>query len=238
MADEGLTSPTTEEEQGTDRTKREKSVRKSADITNTPVRATVTPNGKQQREREQDPPKKSRGDVKKGIKDYFGKGKRVLAPSTEGDPVTTVVSRRESRAAKSVRADEDPKIDKGQNKKARSDDEESEDDEGKNAHEGAGRKGVPEGFTVDLKSIGTQLKKKGSKTNKSKKKVPKDATGVKKKKASFQLQEETQATEGKKGEEEVPICFKCVVGFAIRVDKGNNAKGGFDKKMAEGLAFL
>jgi hypothetical protein len=26
--------------------------------------------------------------------------------------------------------------------------------------------------------------------------------------------------------------------FAIRVDKGNNTKGGFDKKIAEGLTFL
>ena len=33
------------------------------------------------------------------------------------------------------------------------------------------------------------------------------------------------------------ICFKCVVGFAIQVDKGNNAKEGFDKKISEGLAF-
>ncbi len=37
---------------------------------------------------------------------------------------------------------------------------------------------------------------------------------------------------------EVAVCFKCVVGFAIRVDKGNNAKGGFNKKIAEGLSFL
>jgi hypothetical protein len=28
------------------------------------------------------------------------------------------------------------------------------------------------------------------------------------------------------------------VGFAIQVDKGNNVKGGFDKKISEGLAFL
>jgi hypothetical protein len=37
---------------------------------------------------------------------------------------------------------------------------------------------------------------------------------------------------------EVAVCFKCVVGFAIRVNKGNNAKGGFGKKIAEGLSFL
>ncbi len=34
------------------------------------------------------------------------------------------------------------------------------------------------------------------------------------------------------------VNFQCVIGFAIRVDKGNNTKGGFDKKLAEGLTFL
>ena len=42
----------------------------------------------------------------------------------------------------------------------------------------------------------------------------------------------------KKHKEEVAVCSKCIVGFAIRVDKGNNAKGGFDKKISEGLTFL
>jgi hypothetical protein len=31
---------------------------------------------------------------------------------------------------------------------------------------------------------------------------------------------------------------ECVVGFAIRVDKGNNAKQAFDKKLMEGLQFI
>jgi hypothetical protein len=31
----------------------------------------------------------------------------------------------------------------------------------------------------------------------------------------------------KKEEEEVAVNFQCVIGFAIRVDKGNNTKGGF-----------
>jgi hypothetical protein len=31
---------------------------------------------------------------------------------------------------------------------------------------------------------------------------------------------------------------KGVIGFAIRVDRGNNTKGGFDKKLSEGLTFL
>ncbi len=31
---------------------------------------------------------------------------------------------------------------------------------------------------------------------------------------------------------------KCVVSFAIRVDKGKNTKGAFDKRLVEGLSFL
>ena len=37
----------------------------------------------------------------------------------------------------------------------------------------------------------------------------------------------------------MPISLhECVVGFAIRVDKGNNAKQAFDKKLMEGLEFI
>jgi hypothetical protein len=38
---------------------------------------------------------------------------------------------------------------------------------------------------------------------------------------------------------EKPIAYKeCVVGFAIRVDKGNNTKSAFNKKLMEGLNFI
>ncbi len=58
-----------EEEKVEDTTERGKAACKSKDITDTPARAKVTPNGKQNRKRKQDPPKKSRGDIKKGVKD-------------------------------------------------------------------------------------------------------------------------------------------------------------------------
>ncbi len=105
MAEEGATSKIAEEEKVEDTMERRKAARKSNDITNTLARAKVTSNGKQNREPEQDTPKKSQGEIKKGIKDYFGKGKRVSAASTEGNPVTTVVQRRENRGAKSSRAE-------------------------------------------------------------------------------------------------------------------------------------
>ncbi len=66
---------------------------KSKDITATPMRMTVTPNKKQQREREQDAPKKLQTVMKKGLEDYFGKGKRTPVPSTKGNPISTVVQR-------------------------------------------------------------------------------------------------------------------------------------------------
>jgi hypothetical protein len=34
------------------------------------------------------------------------------------------------------------------------------------------------------------------------------------------------------------VNFQCVIGFAIRADKGNNTKGGFNKKLSKGLTFL
>jgi hypothetical protein len=41
------------------------------------------------------------------------------------------------------------------------------------------------------------------------------------------------------GRKDTPIAYKeCVVGFAIRVDKGNNTKLAFDKKLMEGLEFI
>jgi hypothetical protein len=121
-----------------DTTKRGKGTRKSADITATPMRAEVTPNRKQGRERKQEAPKKSRGIVKKGLDDYFGKSKRIPTPSMKGDPVTTVVQRCNSRGAKSLRT-ESANNDKGQNKKPRLDDKDSAGEENQE-----GKKGLEE----------------------------------------------------------------------------------------------
>jgi hypothetical protein len=237
MAEDGATLLLAEEEKVEDTRERGKAACKSDDITNTPARVKVTPNGKQNREREQDPPKKSRRDIKKGIKDYFGKGKRVSAPSTEGDPVTTVVQRRKSRGAKSSRA-EGSSNNKGQNKKPRSDDENSGEDEGKKVNKGTERKEDQEGFAVDLASMGAQLKKKSTKGKQSKTKAPKDASKKKEEEGVVSATRRDKRNGKKKGKEEVAICFECVMGFTIRVDKGNNAKGVFNKKISEGLAFL
>jgi hypothetical protein len=178
-----------------DMTKRGKGACKSADITATPMRAEVTLNRKQGREREQEVPKKLRGIVKKGIDDYFGRGKRIPAPPTKGDLVTTVVQRRNSRGAKSLRT-ESANNDKDQNKKPRSDNENlagEENQEGKKGLEEEERWG---GFMVDLESMSASMKKKSTKA-KSNKKVAKDKQEEKKKKATFRL-DEPQETGGKR----------------------------------------
>jgi hypothetical protein len=68
---------------------------KSDHITATPMRTAVTPNNKQQNECEQEAPKKPRSAMKKGLKNYFGQGKRSPLPSTAGNPIATVLQRRE-----------------------------------------------------------------------------------------------------------------------------------------------
>ncbi len=94
--------------------------------------------------------------------------------------------------------------DKGQNKKPRSDNENLGEDKGKEVNKGTERKEDQEGFMVDLESMGAQLKKKSTKGKQSKTKAPKDASNKKKKKMSFQLQEETQETEKRRARKRWP----------------------------------
>jgi hypothetical protein len=54
-----------------------------------------------------------------------------------------------------------------------------------------------------------------------------------KKKATFAETVEKEATQAQR------IKYKkCIINFAIRVDKGTNTKGGLDKKLTEGLTFM
>ena len=94
--------------------------------------------------------------------------------------------------------------------------------------------------------MSTLLRKKSPKTKilkpkKSKEKqedsAKKPTNQTPKKKATF-APEESEESGKKKEEGEVAVNYQCVIGFAIRVDKGNNTKGGFDKKLSEGLTVL
>ncbi len=83
-----------------------------------------------------------------------------------------------------------------------------------------------------------------SKIHKPKKDKEKQEDSAKKpnqtprKKATFVPEESEESGKKKKEEEEVVVNFQCVIGFAIWVDMGNNTKGGFNKKLSEGLTFL
>ncbi len=96
--------------------------------------------------------------------------------------------------------------------------------------------GAQAGFAVNLESMSASMKRKNPKATAARHKKD-SAKKTPKKKATFALAKTAEAGE-KKAEEEVALCHKCVVGFSIRVDKGNNLKGGFDRKISEGLAFL
>jgi hypothetical protein len=148
---------------------------KSNDISATLMRKAVTPNNKQQSKREQEAPKKLRSAMKKGLKNYFGQGKRSPIPSTAGNLIATVVQRPNARCGTPMgkggnEAGEEGEGDKdntkwltpitkkgskslrsasnenGQNKKPRSDNEESEGEESKQKTE---EEEEQAGFVVD-----------------------------------------------------------------------------------------
>jgi hypothetical protein len=130
-----------------------------------------------------------------------------------------------------------------QNKKPRSDDKDSGGEESKQRRMGSEEEIGQGDFAVDLELMSALLNKKSLKTKAAKKKADKkkqedrvEETTRRKMKAMFVPEPEKAGEE--KYKEKVAVCFKCVSGFAIRIDRGENAKGGFDKKISEGLAFL
>jgi hypothetical protein len=171
------------------------------------MRMTVTPNKKQQRERKQDAPKKLQTAMKKGLKDYFGKGKRAPVPSTKGNSISAVVQRRTKhgdtqqdtggKGDGSFRTKPDghgvrdnnkwstPNTKKGnkshwsannndgQNKKARSDNDDSEGKESTQQKQGSKEMAEQGDFVVDLESMGALLKKKSLRDKAAQKKAAK-----------------------------------------------------------------
>ena len=91
---------------------------------------------------------------------------------------------------------------------------------------------------VDLEGFTTGLRPKGNGSKKRDKRGKEERATeeqVNKKKA----RKPTIAFGPTEVVKEKPIAYKeCVVGFAIRVDKGNNTKAAFDKKLMEGLTFI
>jgi hypothetical protein len=120
----------------------------------------------------------------------------------------------------------------GQNKKARSDDNNSEGEESTQQKQGSKETAEQGDFVVDLEFMGALLKKKSLRDKAAKKKAAKKKQEeivekiTKKKKATFAPNPDNAGVEKDKEEaavKEVAVCFKCVIGFTIRVDKGNNA---------------
>jgi len=223
-----------------------KGARKSNSIMETPTR------NEQPSECVQVLPKKPRSAIKKDLLAFFGDGRRTPAPSTEGSPIETVMQHRDYSPAgkgdsgtgvggkmvdnnswrtpivkkkrdKSKSTPQDAEIEEGQTtKKPRPDDEESK-----------------VGNTVDLESMGASLRKKGQpESKKSKENSAKKLNKTPRKKATFVPEDSEESGRKKEEAKEVQVAAQCVIGFAIRVDRGNNTKGGFDRKLAEGLTFL
>ena len=86
--------------------------------------------------------------------------------------------------------------------------------------------------------MSASLRKKGQPKSKKSKDSAKKPTKSPRKKATFAPVDSEEPGRKKEEEKEVPVTAQCVVGFAIRVDRGTNTKGGFDKKVSEGLTFL
>jgi len=154
---------------------------------------------------------------------YFGGGERVQSPSKGGTPVQSILLRCIAKTPEHA-TETDNTVDS-----------QPTPERVNNAGEGAGTNA---NMAVDLEGFtpGVRPKGKGSKKR--------DTTGNKEK----TIEEQANKTKARKttiafGPTEVakekPIAFKeCVVGFAIRVDKGNNTKLAFDKKLMEGLEFI
>ncbi len=174
-------------------------------------------------EREQSTAKKSRSARKDDLLSFFREGARMPPPSKEGTPINAVKMRRmpgSGASSSKKKRDKTNGNDAIGRKKSKSDDEES-------------HKGLADIEKMDE----TLLKPKGLKPSLKKGKAKKGKEGQTpdsgKKKATF------AETVGKEVVEEKEIKYKtCVVGFAVRVERTKDTKGGFDKKLMEGLIFM
>ena len=152
------------------------------------------------------------------MEQYFGKGERVQPPSKGGTPIQSILLKRLT------------------NTTVRSTEQENSagtklDNVGEGATAVADHMEVDlEGFTPGVRPKGNRSKKRDNKGNEERTEVQVRQTKARKPTIAFGPTEVAK---------EKPTVYKeCVVGFAIRVDKGNNTKQAFDKKLMEGLEFI
>ena len=229
--EKGITTPILEE----DRTRKSMTAmgkdqsQKSKDIASTPARGqkgtwAVNPGDQPISERVQQYSKKKREDQKKTMDQYFGGGKRVPPPSKVGTTVQSILLQRVATPHESTTGTKDavgrqlnstlPKT------------------KGEGGTTAANIMEVDlEGFNPGVQSKGNGLRKRDKKGNEERKTEEQfKKTGARKPKIAFGPTEVVK---------EKPFTYKeCVVDFAIRVNKGNNAKQAFDKKLMEGLEFI
>ncbi len=228
--------------------------------------AEVTPSMKVS-EREQAEAKKVKQVRKKELEEYFGKGPRVQAPSREGTPINTVLQQREKgrpdhgegkerptklaplKGATKAKVQTPQQMEdngeegqgggntKTKNSKKKSPHKSSDDKTSRkskrtkldNEVSVLGWKGL-DSLVVNLEAMKELLRKKGAGKAKSM-----DTEQKSKKSATFA----ESASKGAPQKPEATVQYnKCVISFAIRVDKGKNTKVGFDKKIIAGLSFL
>ena len=201
---------------------------KSKEITTTPARElkgkeAVTPGDQPINEREQQSSKKKREEQKRTMDHYFGGGERVQPPSKGETPVQSILLRCIAKTPE--RATETDNTVESQLTPERVN------NAGEGAVTNAGITAVDlEGFTTGVCPKGSGSKKRDEKGNKER--MTKEwakKTKALKPKITFGMTKVVKDT---------PFVYKeCIVGFAIRVDKGNNTKLAFDKKLMEGLEF-
>ncbi len=201
-----------------------KSAHKSDDITMTPAWTqsiiTSTPNTGEQ---EQSAPKKTHSARKKDLLVFFGEGVRVQPPSTDGTPIEAAKTRRSPGSGISG-------ITKKQDKRNCSDTigQQKSKLDGEESLGGVANLELMDETPLIPKGLKSTSRKGSAKKDKVAK-IPDSG----KKKATF------AETVGKKVVTEKEIEYKkCMVGFAIQVDKTKDTKGGFDKKLNEGLTFM
>jgi hypothetical protein len=228
--------------------------------------AEVTPSMKVG-EKEQAEAKKVKQVRKKELEEYFGKGPRVQAPSREGTPIDAVLQRREIGRPNHIEGKERPTkllllkgVTKAKVQMPQQMEDNGEEGQGggnkktkkskkKSPHKGSddktsrksnwtksdnkvsvlGGKGL-DSSVVNLEAMKGLVRKKGAGKDKST-----DAKQKAKKSATFA----ESASKGAPRKLEATVQYnKCVISFAIRVDKGKDTKAGFDNKIIVGLSFL
>jgi hypothetical protein len=226
---------------------------KSKEIAMTPARirketiAAVTPANQKTSKREQKLSRKKRAEQKRMMDQYFGPGERVPPPSKGGTPVQSILMQHLTKAATGVDGvtqtlKQYNKEEKGnETNECRDIDSATTDDLSglkpnlnKDIQADNGKVSAEMEPEVDLDSLSTGLWPKGQGPKK------------KEKKRSAEKKEQAKQSEARKtkiafaeAEKPKPITYnQCVVGFAIRIDKGNNAKQAFNKKLMEGLQFI